>query len=195
MNIYQLVMNYMDDIGNQMANVFHYALDEVGSHRPFDFANLLVNQFQVVNEAAFTPLMGGGSKITSYSAKKVTGGGGPSAILIGTAVGAAGDPCDTSAFAANLQWQTDDPSNRPGHTLIGCVLDTAWVSGHWDTITYQPNVLLFASAMDTPLTLPGGAGNAEFVIYNRKLRLGYVPGSHQLLPKPTATNKRTLPKR
>lgn len=193
MNIYQLVMNYIDDIGNQMANVFHYRLTEVGSHRPYDWANGLVNRFQVVNESAFTPLMGGGSKITSYTAKRVTGGGGPSAILAATASGASGDPCDNSAFAANLQWQTDDPSNRPGHTLIGCVPDTAWVSGHWDTITYEPNVILFADAMNTPLVLAGGLGDAIFVIFNRKLGLGYIPGSYQLLPKPTATNKRTLP--
>jgi hypothetical protein len=190
--VYELKASMHDQGGNFVQNVFRYQLSEAGAHTPFEYAERLIAAFVGGPEGEFFDLMGLDVIVDFYTAKKISGTGGPSATLIKatTATGAA--VSTASGLAADIQWQTASGNNRPGHSFIGLIPDGSFQSGFYQG-GFPAKCDAFITAMLTQLTLTGAAGTADFGIYTRVGSVFNHALFGQLRPKPTMLNKRTLP--
>lgn len=191
-NTYQLLVNGHDPGGNFVANVFHYSLSEGGTASAFEYAKALINSWTSANLAKWLALLGNDFFIDFYTAKRVSGTGGPTSQLIAGAVGLGSASSDAAGLAADIQWQTQSSNNRPGHTFVAPVPTGTFASGSWQA-PYPTAVSQFITQQLTQLTLTGGLGTADFGVYTRKTKVFNIAKSGQLLTKPTMLNKRTKP--
>jgi len=191
--VYELLTACHDFAGNFIQNVFHYQLTEAGTATPYEYAKALANKwFASPTFTDFLALLGGDVVVDFITARKITGGGGPSATVIVNAVGTGGANSVCSAVAADVAWQAANATNRPGHTFISSFPDGALQSGTWQN-AFAGNVTTWIGDMLAVLTLAGALGTATFGHFTRKTQAFDAQKSGELKPKPTALNKRTLP--
>lgn len=191
-NTYSLAIAMHDLGGNFLENVLMYQLTEAGAGDPFKYADALITEWRLSNEASFLDLLGNDVTVDYMSSKRVTGTGGPSATQIVVDTGTGVDTSGAAGLCADVQWQNLGINNRPGHTFIGCFPHSEYASGFF-TSAYQTKVATWVGIMLAPLTLAGGFGTATFGILQRKGKVFNVAKSGKLLPKPTMLNKRSLP--
>jgi hypothetical protein len=192
-NVYQLSTYCHNGAGNFFQNVFHFELSEAGSGvAPFDYADGLISTWITNNEPKYIDLFGNDVVLDYYAAKRITGGGGPSATRASGTVGTGSTVSASSGSAVDIQWQTASPLNRPGHTYVPGFPYSS-LQGDAFTSGYLTKVGAFITQMQTNLTLAGAMGNAVFSIYTRKTTTAYQVNNGQARPKATMMNRRLLP--
>lgn len=190
---YEVATSLHNFAGDFFQNVFAYELSEAGTHTPFEYADNLINVWVGANLTTYLDLFGSDVIFDFITAKRIDGGGGPSSSLISGVVATGPNPSVSAGIAADIAWQTAAGTNRPGHSYIGAVYDGALSGGQWTVPIFTGKATAFINKMLTALTLSGGAGNADFGIYSRKLHQFNKATAGILKPKPTMLNKRTLP--
>ncbi len=191
-NTYELTTSLHNFAGDFMQNVFAYSLSEAGSGTPFEYAKALCDQWAAIVLSDYMKLFGVDVLCDFISAKRITGGGGPSAVLISTGTGGGAQDSVSAGLAFDIQWQTGSGTNRPGHTYIGAPPNGSIDGGQWQT-GYKNDVDTFIATILNTLTLAGALGSADFGVFSRKLAQWNVCHHGVKKPKPTMLNKRTLP--
>lgn len=192
-NTYELATSLHNFAGDFFQNVFAYSLSEGGTHTPFEYADLLLQAWATNVTTDYLDLFGDDVILDFVSARKVTGGGGPSSTIIISQPGSGPQMSISAGIAADIAWQNGGGTNRPGHTYIAAPYDGALSGGQWVTPGYTAKVSTFIATILTQLALGGAAGVADFGTYSRKLTQFNKNTSGLLKPKPTMLNKRTLP--
>jgi len=190
--VYSIATSMHDGAGNFFQNVFHYQLSEAGTLTPYDYATELIAAWSTANETDYLKLMGTDVVLDFYTAKKVTGGGGPSATLIRAFPGIGASSSISSAFAADVAWISQAASNRPAHTFLSGIPDGGILNGQWQN-PYQGDVGTWIADMLIQLVIGGGGGTADFIQFVRKTQAANLIKHGILRPKPTGINRRTLP--
>jgi hypothetical protein len=192
-HVYQLVTYCHSGGGNFFQNVFHYELSEAGSGvSPFNYADALNSTWITNVEPSYVDLFGNDVILDFISAKRITGGGGPTASRIRATNGTAAVISSTSGASMDIQWQTASPLNRPGHTYM-CSFPYNWLQGDQFSGSAIAKVATFITAITAVLPLAGALGDAVFQIFTRKTDTGYTVDSGLLRPKPTVMGRRLLP--
>jgi hypothetical protein len=182
--IYQLVVSGQA-AGQLIQNVLHYTLNESGSGTFWSYARELCIQFRTNVFNDWLSALGVDFSIVSLRAKRVSGAGGPTSIEVyppGTWIGGGGTNVGNTAAAALLNF----PVHLNGKNVTGkifhaplpsdAVVDDALTAG---TLTAE-NTLL--TTLGTTLTLAGGLGTADHVIYNRATQTAIVPQGNYVSP-------------
>lgn len=190
---YELATSLHNFAGDFFQNVFAYELSEAGTHTGFEYADNFVNVWAGSKVTPYLDLFGNDCVLDFISCKRIDGPGGPSTTLIISQPGTGPQMSVSAGIAADIAWQTAAGTNRPGHSYIGGVYDGSLSGGQWISPGFTAKATTFINAMLTAVTLSGGAGNADFGIYSRKLHQFNKATAGILKPKPTMLNKRTLP--
>lgn len=191
-HVYSIATSLHDLAGNFFQNVFHYQLTEAGVATPFGYADGLIDAWNLHCQADYLASFGNDVVHDFISAKRVTGGGGPSAQQTVALPGTDVQVSISAGMAADIAWQTASPLNRPGHTYMPCI-PTGQVQGDFLQGPYLGALGAFRDDLLDTLALTGGLGNADFGVFSRKTSQFNKATVGQIKPKLTMLNKRTLP--
>lgn len=196
---FRLTIDGHDGAGNTWANVMHYTFDDTSYNTPFNAAQDLVASWITACQVAFLRTLGSDCNLYNVSAQEVSPGGGFTATTNVNGSGSAaslgivnGLSCDVLLHVGSAPW-------RGGHIYLGCCPDGSIVGSIW-TAPYLADVQAFAVIAFNPITLTGGGGHAQPVVYKRH-RVHPTPVAaswkaivgHQTQPKPTLLGRRLLP--
>jgi|SRR3954447_14435322 hypothetical protein len=191
-NTYSLLTAMHDAAGNFSSNVFHFQLSEAGTDNAYGYATKLINAWLANSKTTYLVCLGSDVILDFVQAKRITGGGGPSATRIVAEIGTGSATSRSAGLCADIAWQCNAGTNRPAHTYIPSIPGDAMDSGFF-TPGYGTVIDDFTITMLTAYTLSGADGNADFGQFSRKLSQFNKATSATLKPKPTMLNKRTLP--
>lgn len=191
--IYQLSTYCHNGAGNFFQNVFCFELSEAGSGvGPFEYADALISKFVTSNEPKYVDCFGSDVVLDYYTSKKIDPTGGPSASRASGTVGLGATVSGSAGSAADIQWQTNSPLNRAGHTFM-CAWPYSFLQGDVFTNAAIIKFAALITALTTPLTLSGALGDATFKIFSRKTAAVYTVNSGTVRPKATMMNRRLSP--
>jgi hypothetical protein len=188
--LYEISINQHDQSGNFFMSRLMYAITESGNEDFWKLANDFIAAWSLANETAWLKLQGADVVLDYYKCKRVTGGGGPSALKIVATTGGDLSPCCSAGLCADLQLQNTNISNRPGHTYIGGVPSGSILGDQWQA-AFVINVNALITKLLTPVVIAGS--NGVLSILYKKLKSWTSVTHGQLSPKPTLLNKRTVP--
>lgn len=191
-NTYELKTSLHDLSGNFFQNVFAYSLAEAGTATPFEYADALITTWLTNIGPNYMAMMGSDIILDFVSARRITGGGGPTATQIANIPGTAANPSIASGLAFDIAWQTAAATHRPGHTFLAGMADGAIAGAQWAN-AFLLDVDAFIGAITGVLALAGALGNATFGVFSRKLAQFNAVLHGVKKPKPTTLNKRSLP--
>lgn len=190
---YRLATYMHNGAGNFFQNVFSYELSEAGSGvGAFEYADALIAAYISHTQTDYLGLFGSDVVLDYYTAKRITGAGGVSASRASGEVGAAAGLCSTAGASADVQWQTNSPLNRPGHSYIAS-FPSGSIQGDVFTAAYGLKISAWITKMLAVMPLAGALGDAVFKIYSRKGDISYTVNSGILRPKATMMNRRLSP--
>lgn len=189
-NLYEISVNMHDLAGNFFMSRMFYEVTESGTPDPFQLATQLIAAWKTANELKWQQCLGQDVLIDFYKAKRVTGGGGPSAFLLSGLGGANVNSCSSAGVSADLQLQNTNATNKPAHIYFGGVPMDGLQGSQW-----QPPFLLKLQALLTALTtaLTVGGGPATLSAMVKKLKTWTHVTHTQVNVKPVLLNKRTKP--
>ena len=192
-SVYELVTSVHNGAGNFFQNVFHYELSEAGSGvSPWEYAQALNNAWIALMETDYLDLFGVDIVLDFISAKKINNGGGPSNARQRGTFGGALLASSTSGASADIQWQSNSPTNRPGHTYIAAFAYNFLQADVFQS-GFTTKAATFITDMLTPLVLGGALGTATFCIYTRKTDTQHTVLHGSVRPKATMMNRRLVP--
>jgi hypothetical protein len=178
--------------GNFFQNVFHYDHPESASISPWAHAKNLITAWATNIQPSYLAILGADVLLDFITARRVTGGGGPSATTVANASGTGAADSISAGLAIDVAWINSAPTNRLGHTYICCNPQGVLDGDQWNN-GYVTDVDTWISDQSTNLVLGGGDGNAVFGMFTRKTALIHANISGEVRPKPTLLNKRTTP--
>lgn len=190
MNVYALNTWAHNARGNFFQNVFHYQVDDSALNDPFKSARDLTEAWASFLKTSYLKCLGADCILDFLSARKVGGGGGPSATKIMGDAGTAGLESATTSMAADICWIVNAATHRFARSFIGGIPADAILSDVW-SVVFAGNVALFIAEMLKPLVV--AATNATFGLFSRKTQQ-FAPATDGVLRlKPTGMNRRTVP--
>jgi hypothetical protein len=188
--LFELSVNSHDQAGNYFMSRLMYDVVESGGTDHYLAAKQLIDAWQPMNENAWLKCQGSDVILDYYKAKRVSTGGGPSALKIVMNTGLAIGACTSAGVCADIIIHNSNASNRPGHIYLGGVYNNALQGSGWQP-GFVTDVNALMTKLFTPLSVAGGAANLA-VLY-KKIK-SWTQATHLLLsPKATLLNKRTLP--
>lgn len=190
--IYEVKTWLHNQVGNFFQNTFHYDHPESAAVSPWQHAKNLATQWITDVVGDYLKLMGTDVVFDFLTARKVSGGGGPTATEIVNLVGTGGALSMSAGLCADIQWICQNPNNRMGHCYIGGVPDGALFGDIWQ-IPFPADCGTFITTILANLVLPMADGSAVFGTYTKKTGVIHTNEAGELRPKPTCLNKRTVP--
>lgn len=164
--------------GQFFQNVMHYKLSESGASNPAAWAAALITAWETSVRAKWLDCQTSTAEMRSLKAKRVTGGGGPTAItLYGAAVhnGTRGTTCSTTAEAAIMEFPVNlNGKNVTGKIFLAGIDDADILNNTFDAPFLTPFNALKTQIL-TALTLAGGLGTATFTIFNKATQTDTIP--------------------
>src|SRR6516165_2888491 len=117
--LFELSVNSHDQAGNYFMSRLMYDVVESGGTDHYLAAKQLIDAWQPMNENAWLKCQGSDVILDYYKAKRVSTGGGPSALKIVMNTGLAIGACTSAGVCADIIIHNSNASNRPGHIYLG----------------------------------------------------------------------------
>jgi len=191
--VYELVTSMHNAAGNFFQNVFKFELSESGTGvNPWDYAVALINSWVTHNRGKYLKLFGNDVFLDFITAKKLSAPGGPSAAVADGGAGTGAGNSVSSGASADVQWQSDSPLNRPGHTYLAAFPADSLLQDAFQA-PYTGDITSFINQQLLPLALAGALGTATFCLYSRATDTQHTINAGLLRPKATMMNRRLLP--
>jgi hypothetical protein len=175
--VYSLVITAA--VNNQyVVNVNYFRVDETGGFTPIQFARDVISFWESLIKTKWLECAGPEYFLTSLKAKRVTGGGGPSAVKVygpAVEVGTASTSVDDNGAAALMEF----PVVLNGKNVYGKVFLAGTPSGFLTTNGYSATAFTKITALGDAM-FTGGSGGVtgaviKYVVYNRVLHINAVP--------------------
>jgi len=180
--------------GEFMQNILHFHLNEAGAGTLFEYAEALINAFNTSNLNDFLGMLSPDYSCLSLRAKKVSGSGGPTAILgfaAGSQIGGGGTSAGSTQVALLLNFPVAlNGKNVTGKMFISGI-PAAEVVDNTMSNTLQTAAGTWMTTLFTNLTLTGALGTATFCIYNRATQTDQVVSAGYVSPL-VGTQRRRL---
>lgn len=191
-SVYQLVAGAIDAAGNYVENVYHFLLAEAGAGTPYEYANALITAWVAGPGATLLGCLGSDYLLNNVTARKVTNGGGPTAVQNPNQNGSWASLTNASGLSVNMSWIPGAGANRPGHTFVPGI-PASEITGS----TISPGLItalgLWAAAQIASFNLTISFGDAQMVIFHRKTSLYTIIADYVVRPVLTFFNQRKRP--
>jgi len=190
---YRLVLSGTNtENGDYWEQVLHYLLTgTTAAHDGFENAEELCDQWDTIRRPAWTDLIPDNVVLSAISAKKVGGGGGPTATKIVSHLGGAGSDCETIGNGAQITWMGGEDPILLGRSYFPGIPNDSLDAGVWDA-AFVANAAVYITAMVTGLPLWGATVDAIFNVVSRQIGVAQQTVEHGLLRAIPGTQRRRL---
>lgn len=166
--VYQLIVSGHGG-GEFVQNVLHFRLSEGGSGSHFEYARELCAAFAPVL-TAWEACIAATFEFTSLRAKRITGSGGPTAVVTfaaGAQTGSVGSTIGDTAQCLVFEFPVALNGKNVTGKLFMSGITKEDIEENRPSSSVEASAATFLTTLISGLTLSGALGTADFTIYNR----------------------------
>lgn len=194
-NVYQLTISG-NAAGQFMQTILHFRLSEAGTNTPFSWARHCIDEFVSNLQADFVAPLCQEYNMTSYRCRRVTGGGGPTAIKTlgpGVVVGGRAGTLGETALACVIDFPAVVNAKNVTGKIFMAPINGDDITDNLFATTLTNDVATFGGDLLTPITMASGFGTMTYTIFNRAHGVDGLPLGSYVSPVPGTQRRRLHP--